>query len=103
MIPKMKLKVEKVLSNVLLSSTIWTLMNCIPRHSTKLLMGKFWIHLLHYFKYPVTNFIENQSGEKGVYVIGHQYELFEFLKTEEYKDAKNTGDAELELLASIIQ
>ena len=36
-------------------------------------------------------------------MIGHQYELFELLKTEEYKDAKNTGDAELELLASIIQ
>ena len=75
----------------------------LHKHSTKLLMGKFWIHLLHYFKYPVKMFIENQSGEKGVYVIGHQYELFEFLKTEEYKDAKNTGDAELELLASIIQ
>lgn len=75
----------------------------LHKHSTKLLMGKFWIHLLHYFKYPVKIFIEDQSGEKGVYVIGHQYELFEFLKTEEYKHAKNTGDAELELLASIIQ
>ena len=42
-------------------------------------------------------FIENQSGDRRI-----QYELFDFLKSEDYKHTCNTRDAELELLATII-
>ena len=75
----------------------------LHNYSTKLLIGKGWANLKHHFKYPVQMLIENQLGEKRHQKIAHQYELFDFLKTEEYKDAKNTGDAELELLSSVIQ
>ena len=66
--------------------------------STKQLLGRWWVNFRSFFKFPVKIFVESDSGERKIVKLAHQYELFECFKSEEYKDACNTGDAEIEIL-----
>ena len=105
MVPKMELKGDaKGGLSLVQSLALKYGLNVDELHkfSTKQLI-QWWIHLKPHFKFPLKIFIENQAGERSTCQIDHQYELFDFLKSEEYKHACNTGDAELELLASIIR
>ena len=70
--------------------------------STKKLLGRWWVHFRKWFQFPMRILIENDIGERKRKCLEHQYELFDFLKTDDYKHAFKTGDAELEILSTII-
>ena len=70
--------------------------------ATKKLLGTWWVHFRKWFKFPQKMFIENQTGERKIINIHNQYELFDFFKSDDYKHACNTGDAEVEVFATLI-
>ena len=64
-------------------------------------MVEWWVHIKAFVTFPlhITVGTGNQSYQK---VINHQYELFSFLRGEESLYAFNTGEAEICILATII-
>ena len=64
-------------------------------------MVEWWVHIKEFVVFPlsITVGTGNQSYQKP---IDHQYELFSFLRSDESLYAYNTGDAEIVILATII-
>ena len=64
-------------------------------------MVEWYIHVKKFMTYPLSITVGsgNDSYQKP---IAHQYELFSFLRSEESLYAWNTGDAEIAILATVI-